>query len=845
MPESKLIPLKLQSGVVKTRSGEGAKGRWYDAQNVRFMDGNPEKRAGFVQYATALFQGRARGMRAWNTVKGKPLYGLGTHLKIYGSTDGIEPIDITPLRFPVTVKDAFTVALNAATLTYKEANTKAGTLTNPFTTTNGSTTVTVAHTAHGLTTGNFIGFANATAVGGITINGGYTVTVVNANSYTIVAASAATSAATGGGTVDYRLAKYSVGSKVRFYGNSWQGGTQVGGITLSREYEVISVDTVDTYKILPNDKKATLTGPFTTQSGQTLVTVQDPAHGQDTGAIAYFSGASAVGGVTPAGEYKITKVDADKYTITVASAASSGATGGGTVTRYFAKAATAAATNTGTVGVVNYLSNPFVTTSGQTAVTVNMTAHGAKYNDALTIFGATTFNGVTLSGEYRIVSVTNENSFVINAATAANAAGSGGGTAVYIEFQIPPGPADRILEKRGFGKGSFGFGAFGSTTLALDPIYYDPRSVAIDNVGEDAIFCPLGDNLYYWDSSAGGRAEIIPNAPTQLRYAFMTEERHLHVLGANGDPLVIAWASQDAINDWTPTDTNTANSSRRVRDGSALVAGTSVSNGINLIWTDTAVYTHQYTGSQFIYDTRRAAANAGLIGPRAFCNTPIGPVWMSQNKFYYWNGAATEVPNSPEMADWIFDQIDKTQWSKCWLMYDAINDSVYVYYVPRNSGEPSQYVIINLVDFSWVNGTETRTTGAVFDAGDKKPLMTGTNGKIYLHEQGLDADGEPMEAYIEYAPLDLGNGAVWHEALGLDPNFKRQVGNVEFSISTYDRNNLSEVDSDTVTLEEGTEIADLRVSGRRHSGRFSQSVLGGDFSIDTPLLEVKPMGARR
>lgn len=845
LAESVPIALDLPPGVVKTRSGEGAKGRWYDALNVRFKDGKPEKRAGHETLNDILFEGRARGMKAWNTVKGLPLYGLGTNLKIYGSTDGINPIDITPLRFPMTVEDAFSSTTGSGVLIYKDAATDTGTLTNPFTTTNASPTITVAHTAHGHSTGDKVYYNGATAVGGTTPNGGYVITVVNANSYTITYATNASSGATGGGTVTFKWAKYLVGTKLRFYGNSWNGGTQVGGVTLSREYEILTIESADTYKIIANDKKATLTNPFTTTNTSTTVTVADTAHGRATGDLVYYTGATAVGGQTPAGEYTLTKVDDNSYTIVIAAPATSGATGGGTVTRYFTDKATSTVANTGTVGVVRYVANPFTTTNGQSAVAVHLVGHGAQISDRIVVTGASPVGGIPLNGEFRITAITDVDNFVIDGKVEATSGATGGGAAVLIEQEISPGPADKIIAKRGFGKGSFGFGAFGSTVLVLDPVYYDPRSVAVDNIGEDAIFTPLGGNIYYWDSSEAGRAEVIPNAPTQLRYAFMTEERFLHALGINGDPLLFGWASQDSINEWEVTAQNTANSGRRVREGSKLVAGTAVSNGVNLIWTDTATYVHQYTGSSFIYDTKKAASNAGLIGPQAFCLTPIGPFWMSQNKFFYWNGAVTEVPNSIEMANWIFDQIDVNQRSKCFLLYDPINDAVYVYYVPMMSGEPSRYAIIDVRDFSWVNGEETRTTGTSFDEGEKNPLMTGINGKIYKHEVGLNADGAAAATYIEYAPLEFAKGEVWTEVLGIDPNFKRQVGDVGFEITTYDRNENDIVDDETVQILATDQMTDMRVSGRRHMGRFSQTLIDGDFSIDTPILDAKPMGRRR
>jgi len=75
-------------------------------------------------------------------------------------------------------------------------------LTNPFTTTNGSNTVTVTQVAHGLSNGNAVIFANATATGGVSavlLNTLFYPTVANANAYTITVQANATSNVAGGG----------------------------------------------------------------------------------------------------------------------------------------------------------------------------------------------------------------------------------------------------------------------------------------------------------------------------------------------------------------------------------------------------------------------------------------------------------------------------------------------------------------------------------------------------------------------------------------------------------------------------------------------------------------------
>jgi len=72
---------------------------------------------------------------------------------------------------------------------------------NPFSVSNTSSTITVAHTSHGLVVGNFVTFSGSNALGGITPNSVemQVVTVPDANSYTVTFTSAATGTVSGGG----------------------------------------------------------------------------------------------------------------------------------------------------------------------------------------------------------------------------------------------------------------------------------------------------------------------------------------------------------------------------------------------------------------------------------------------------------------------------------------------------------------------------------------------------------------------------------------------------------------------------------------------------------------------
>ena len=167
--------LQLKPGVDRENTRYAAEGSWYETDKVRFRRGMPQKIGGWVRLSSAIFLGVCRSMFNWVTLGRQNLVSVGTNLKYYIER-GTAYYDVTPIRSTVT-------------------------LTNPFTTTSGSAVVLVTDVAHGALANDFVTFSGGTAVGGLTLNAEFQISVINDDSYNITAASAASSSAVGGGTV--------------------------------------------------------------------------------------------------------------------------------------------------------------------------------------------------------------------------------------------------------------------------------------------------------------------------------------------------------------------------------------------------------------------------------------------------------------------------------------------------------------------------------------------------------------------------------------------------------------------------------------------------------------------
>jgi hypothetical protein len=148
-------------------------------------------------------------------------------------------------------------------------------------------------------------------------------------------------------------------------------------------------------------------------------------------------------------------------------------------------------------------SNPFTTTNGSPIVTVTIPNHGAVVNDFVTFTGASAVGGLTLNGEYQIVTVTNSSMFLITAASNASSGATGGGS-VTAAFQIQSG-LDSTLYGNGWGAGTWGgitgsvsfTGSISGTTLTVSAVTSGTLAVGQLIVGTGVSASPPGSNATY------------------------------------------------------------------------------------------------------------------------------------------------------------------------------------------------------------------------------------------------------------------------------------------------------------------------------------------------------------
>ena len=157
-----LTNVQIRPGFNKSDTPSGAEGQWIDGDFVRFRYGQPEKIGGFTAIGQKTIAGPARAQHTWNDLEGRKYAALGTSKALYIYYEDAF-YDVTPLQ----------TAITGAT----------------FTSTNGSSTVTVNKTSHALDVGEYVTFTSVTVPGATTtLNGAITdsdttITLTDASSF--------------------------------------------------------------------------------------------------------------------------------------------------------------------------------------------------------------------------------------------------------------------------------------------------------------------------------------------------------------------------------------------------------------------------------------------------------------------------------------------------------------------------------------------------------------------------------------------------------------------------------------------------------------------------------------
>ena len=234
-----------------------------------------------------------------------------------------------------------------------------------------------------------------------------------------------------------------------------------------------------------------------------------------------------------------------------------------------------------------------------------------------------------------------------------------------------------------------------------------PGLWSLDNLGNKLIATINGGETFEWNSNPtdanSTRATIISGAPTASAFTLVsTPDRHLIFFGtettigtkSTQDEMFIRFSSQEDINTYTPSATNTAGT-QRLADGSKIMGAIRGRDAI-YIWTDTALFIMRFVGPPFTFSFQQVGTNCGLIGQNAAVEVDGAAYWMSENGFFRYTGKLESLPCLVE--DFVFDDINTTPKQHINAGLNNLFGEVMWFYPSSSSGTVNRVVTYNYLD---------------------------------------------------------------------------------------------------------------------------------------------------
>jgi hypothetical protein len=545
----------------------------------------------------------------------------------------------------------------------------------------------------------------------------------------------------------------------------------------------------------------------------------------------------------------------------------------------------------------------FSSTTGSTTVTLNKVAHGVADGSyiiftsvTLPTSGETGFSAGQFTNSTYEVTSADDDDFTITMSTTESGSGMSAQGSATVTPYITIGPVFET-PAYGWGTGGYGLEAWG-TARSSSTVVLDPGSWSLDNYGQLLVATVRNGATYTWTPLEGDpdalttRAAIVANAPTKSLMSLVSDrDRHLFLMGTEdtvGDPttqnrMFVRFSSQEDINTWNPTATNTAGTFT-LDQGNEIVTAVQGKDYV-LVLTDQAAYVMQFVGPPYTFSLRQVGSNCGCLGQHAAVFAQGAVYWMGfGGGFFMYDGTVKQLPSLVE--DFVFT----TQGGGLGINYDAsqityayhntLYNEVGWFYASDTSQQINRNVVFNFMEQSWTTGSLARTTYADSDTYNlpyaTEFTTTGTpsfpevqgvtnrygSSQYWAQETGnneVDSVGATtaISSYILSGDYDIseqglaGDGEYIMRVSRFIPDFKNLEGNAKITLFFRDypaQSSQSDANGPLVTgpftITTTTNFISTRVRGRQVSLKIENENLDEAWRYGTLRLDIHAGGRR-
>ena len=895
-------------GINREGTQYSAEGNWYDCDLIRFRQGRPEKIGGWTKYSSNEFLGISRSLLNWSSIAGANLMAIGSDKKLYVDLGGVYH-DITPMDYKsqgtltnaditdadTTLRFDFAVAVGDIVRMGSDANavgdeliriTSAASanadttgavrgyanttpsahsigdaafllenLSDPIYLVQNSTTVLINYPAHGLTSGDFVNFLKIDgALTGITtlvkddlfypskatVEGydttkstqSFPVTNVLTSDYFEIRIAVAPT-----GLISTTLSASMTASDTSI---------QIGVNTLSaNDYVKVGDEYIQITTSSP-----TGTNPYTYTCNRSQFGSNSKAHSLGDQVNEVGANGSGQGGNTVI----MRDIQASSSTFAEFSGWGAGSWGG-----------IPTATTSTMIDMASGLGGGVSDTSITVDSTSSFGTSGTLLVDSelmsYTVSSGTVFSPVVRGelGTTRVAHANNASVFYVD------------------QYWTAWGDPTVPLADSGSALNVWSLDTFGEDLVAAKdrsrPYYWNtslkmsngyPYSTNSDSVSDYASGIMLADAVpmsslgLSTDDGHGGVPEevgfLMTNPASRQIIAFGCSDTF-----GNYDPTLIRWCDVNRPGSWTMTDQNSAGGGP-LQKGSKIISAARSDRQI-LVWTDSALYSLEYIGGDFVFSLQEIADGISISSRYAHKAARGIVYWMGDNNFYQSDGRSVQkIPCS--VLSKVFEELN---YDKREVVFSALNSlfNEIIWFYPSDSrDEPNKYVLFNYVDQTWAYGAIARTSwsdsglrekpNASFDRGVySSGVWEGIERSIiYNHEDGYLDDGSAMNSFIESGYFDIEDGDNSMFVDRFAPDFRGLYGTTpQIFVDIMGKNYPSSADRTprSLTLSNDTEFVNTRVRGRTMSLKFYDNGTdnpGAGWELGDSRIRMKPDGRR-
>lgn len=470
----------------------------------------------------------------------------------------------------------------------------------------------------------------------------------------------------------------------------------------------------------------------------------------------------------------------------------------------------------------------------------------------------------------------------INITTTGTGIQSAQGAATVGSYEIDVGDIGGTFGY-GWGVGGWSRGGWGSGTTV--PVALPQRDWWFDNFYNNLVMNIRNEGIYWWDrggdpdaalalaeraislqalaTANGFNPDLVPFQAMQILVS--QNDKHLIAFGATDygettadkfNPLLIRWASHDEPSNWQITDIYSAGQTV-VSRGSRIIRAVATRQEI-LVFTDTHLYTLQFTGTTDVFSLQEYADNISILSSRSVITVNNITYWMGRDKFYSYSGRVDTLPTT--LRNYVFNNMNFDQAEQIISGTNEGFNEVWWMYPSLTSQTNDKYVIYNHLEKIWYYGDIERTAWLDSPLRDH-PQAVHTDfdtqiGTLLNHEDGIDADGLPMVSYIQSNDFDINEGdkftlikriipdVSFENSTAAAPETTFTMRSRNFPGSSFASNVDDSANVISASVDTFTEQIFIRARARQLALKISSDGLGTQWALGTPRLDGRTDGER-